>query len=290
MELDFSVQSFDTNKNTKHLDSNNYNLAPHSKEIKTYIKNPLKIKRVLLLFPPAFTIKSARDINPLPPIGIGMLAAVLEKKNYDVQILDCLVHGWDQEEESPTNRDIVRVGLTNKQIKTFIEEFKPDVVGVSCMFSVQHNIYPQVFEAIKSADPGIITVAGGAHVTVCSKEVLDDPHCDYIIAGEGEESIVDFLDAIQGKKSFEEVDGLGWENDSKKILNPKLNWLEDLDSLPFPAYHLLGLEQYFGLESSHGIRHSKEFAPIVTSRGCPAKCTFCSANKMFGYKFRTRSA
>ena len=90
MELDFSVQSFDTNKNTKHLDSNNYNLAPHSKEIKTYIKNPLKVKRVLLLFPPALTFKSARDINPLPPIGIGMLAAVLEKKNYDVQILDCL--------------------------------------------------------------------------------------------------------------------------------------------------------------------------------------------------------
>jgi len=264
---------------------------PQSKGPQTFIKTPSKVNKVLLLFPPAYTIKSSRDINPLPPIGIGMLASVLEKKNYEVKILDCLVRGWDQEEETEANKDIVRVGLTNQQIIKFIKEFKPDVVGVSCMFSVQHKIYPQVFEAIKSADPNIITVAGGAHVTVCSKEVLEDPHCDYIIAGEGEESIVDFLDAVQGKKNFEAVDGLGWsKNDSEQILNPKLKWLEDLDSLPFPAYHLLGLEQYFGLESSHGVRQSKEFAPIVTSRGCPAKCTFCSANKMFGYKFRTRSA
>ena len=290
MELDFSG-TVNRKVNENLLKKEKDSFVPQSKGPQTFIKTPSKVNKVLLLFPPAYTIKSSRDINPLPPIGIGMLASILEKKNYAVKILDCLVRGWNQEEETEANKDIVRVGLTNEQIKKFVEEFKPDVVGVSCMFSVQHKIYPQVFEAIKSADPGIITVAGGAHVTVCSKEVLEDPHCDYVIAGEGEESVVDFLDAIQGKKNFEAVDGLGWsKNDSEQILNPKLKWLEDLDSLPFPAYHLLGLEQYFGLESSHGVRHSKEFAPIVTSRGCPAKCTFCSANKMFGYKFRTRSA
>ena len=290
MELDFSG-SVDREVDKNFSKAEKRSIPPQSKGPQTFIKNPLKVNKILLLFPPAYTIKSSRDINPLPPIGIGMLASILEKKNYEVKILDCLVRGWDQEEKSQANKDIVRVGLTNTQIKNFVEEFKPDVVGVSCMFSVQHKVYPQIFKAIKSANPDIITLAGGAHVTVCSKEVLEDPNCDYIIAGEGEESIVDFLDTVQGKKSFESVDGLGWlKNESEQILNPKLKWIEDLDSLPFPAYHLLGLEQYFGLESSHGTRHAREFAPIVTSRGCPAKCTFCSANKMFGYKFRTRSA
>ena len=291
MELDFSVEPFDTAKNESPSNLGESNLVSQSQRNQTFIDKPLKVNKILLLFPPAYTIKSTRDINPLPPIGIGMLAAVLEKKKYDVQILDCLIRGWDQEEESPVNKDIVRVGLTDQQITEYIKEYKPDVVGVSCMFSVQHKVYPKVFAAIKAANPEIQTVAGGAHVTVCSKEVLEDPNCDYIIAGEGEESLVDFLDSLQGRKSFESVDGLGWKHEnSKHIINPKLHWIEELDSLPFPAYHLLGLEQYFGLEASHGIRHAKEFAPIVTSRGCPAKCTFCSANKMFGYKFRTRSA
>jgi magnesium-protoporphyrin IX monomethyl ester (oxidative) cyclase len=286
VELDFDVQPLDKEKI-----SSGDNQTLQYKGPQTFIETPLKVKKVLLIFPPAYTIKSARDINPLPPIGIGMLASILEKNKYQVEILDCLVRGWDQEEETQANKDIVRVGLSDDQIEEYIKEFKPDVVGVSCMFSVQHKIYPQIFAAIKSVNSSIITVAGGAHVTVCSKEVLEDPNCDYIISGEGEESIVDFLEAIQGRKSFESVDGLGWGKDnSDYILNPKLKWIEDLDSLPFPAYHLIGLEQYFGLESSHGIRHDKEYAPIVTSRGCPAKCTFCSANKMFGYKFRTRSA
>jgi magnesium-protoporphyrin IX monomethyl ester (oxidative) cyclase len=289
VELDFDVEPLDKIKNENVPSGDDQNLQ--YKGPQTFIGTPLKVKKVLLLFPPAYTIKSARDINPLPPIGIGMLASILEKNNYQVGILDCLVRGWDQEEETQANKDIVRVGMTDDQIEEYIKEFKPDVVGVSCMFSVQHKVYPQIFAAIKSANANIITVAGGAHVTVCSKEVLEDPNCDYVITGESEESLVDFLEVLQGRKTFESVDGLGWvKENSDYVINPKVKWIEDLDSLPFPAYHLIGLEQYFGLESSHGIRHEKEYAPIVTSRGCPAKCTFCSANKMFGYKFRTRSA
>jgi anaerobic magnesium-protoporphyrin IX monomethyl ester cyclase len=289
VELDFDAQPLDKIKNEDVPSGDDKSLQ--YKGPQTFIGTPLEVKKVLLLFPPAYTIKSARDINPLPPIGIGMLASILEKNNYQVGILDCLVRGWDQEEETLANKDIVRVGMTDDQIEEYIKEFKPDVVGVSCMFSVQHKVYPQIFAAIKSANANIITVAGGAHVTVCSKEVLEDPNCDYVISGESEESLVDFLEVLQGRKTFESVDGLGWvKENTDYVINPKLKWIEDLDSLPFPAYHLIGLEQYFGLESSHGIRHEKEYAPIVTSRGCPAKCTFCSANKMFGYKFRTRSA
>ena len=197
MELDFSVPSSSLEESGNLSKAGDPNFAPQPKGPQTFIKNPSRINKVLLLSPPAYTIKSSRDINPLPPIGIGLLAAVLEKNNYQVKILDCLVRGWNQEEETLANKDIVRVGLSNDQIKKYIQEYQPDVVGVSCMFSVQHKIYPKIFAAIKSANPNIITVAGGSHVTVCSKEVLEDSNCDYIIAGEGEESFLDFLDTIQ---------------------------------------------------------------------------------------------
>jgi len=255
----------------------------------THIRKPVKLKKILLIFPPAYSLQHPRDISPLPPLGIGLLAALCEKRGFQVDILDALIQGW--ENETPTaNPDVVRVGLTDAQIKKAVQEYDPDLVGVSCMFSVQHKIYPRILSVIKSANPEIITVAGGAHVTVCQEEVLKDPNCDYIIQGEAEESFVDLLDAIQGKKPFESIDGLGWKGDNSKILlNPKTKWLEDLDQIPFPAYHIMKLEQYFGLQATHGRRHASKFAPIVTSRGCPAKCTFCSANKMFGYKFRKRS-
>ena len=63
----------------------------------------------------------------------------------------------------------------------------------------------------------------------------------------------------------------------------------DLDSIPFPAYHLMELDKYFGLDTSHGMRHRTRFSPIITSRGCPAKCTFCSANRVWGDNYRLRS-
>ena len=253
------------------------------------IEKPVKVKKILLIFPPAYTLKHQRDVNPLPPLGIGFLAAVGEKKGFQMDILDALIQGW--ETEIPTaNPDIVRIGLTDDEIKKAIQEFEPDLVGLSCMFSVQHKIYPRILSVIKSASPKIITVAGGAHVTVCQEDVLKDPNCDFIISGEAEESLFELIEAIHGKRTFDSVDGLGWKNeDSELTIKHKEKWLQDLDKIPFPAYHIMKLERYFGLQASHGKRHENKFAPIVTSRGCPAKCTFCSANKMFGYKFRKRS-
>ena len=165
------------------------------------------------------------------------MAAICEKKGFQVDILDALIQGW--ETELPTSHsDIVRVGLTDAEIKKAIEDFEPDLVGLSCMFSVQHKIYPHIFSIIKSVNPKIITVAGGAHVTVCQEDVLGDPNCDYIISGEAEESFVELIDAIQGKTTFESVDGLGWKNNGSELtIKPKLKWLDDLDQIPFPAYH-----------------------------------------------------
>lgn len=248
-----------------------------------------KINRVLLIFPPAYCFKSPRDINPIPPMGLGYLAANAKKHGYQVKIYDCLLEGWDHEEDSE-KENIIRVGSSDEEISKTIREFKPDFVGVSCQFSRQHKIYPHIFSLIKSIDKNIITMGGGAHVTVLPELVLGNDHCDYILQGEAEESLVSFLKAKNNHSPLNFVDGLGWKNtDGSLVINPKTQWISDLDTLPFPDYDAMGLTKYYGLTASHGIRHEKEYSAVITSRGCPARCTFCSANKVWGWKYRSRS-
>ena len=248
----------------------------------------MPLDRILLIAPPAFTGRLLRDINPFPPMGLGYLASMAESVGIQVQILDCLMLGWNHEELE--GGELVRVGLSDKEIQNYILRFKPNLVGVNCQFSKQHRIYHRMFSLVKELDPSIVVVAGGPHATVCPEAVLQDSNCDYLISGEGEYSFRDLIVAIRGGTGTAHIDGLGWKTGNSLHFNSKHELILDLDSLPFPAHHLMNLDKYFGLhEESHGIRHRKRFCPIITSRGCPANCTFCSACKVWGDKYRMRS-
>ncbi len=247
----------------------------------------MNIKKILLISPPAYTFKTHRDINPLPPMGLGYIASVAENLDIEVEILDCLVEGWDVEEDAGDL--LIKVGLSDKAIKGRLEAFKPDIVGINCQFSRQHKIYHKMLSLVKEFNPKCITIVGGAHATVCPEDILKDPSCDFVLIGEAEESFKDLLLALNEDKDIEKVDGLGWKTKGKLHVNEKRKWTEDLDSIQFPAYHLMGLDKYFGLNASHGIRLKEKFSPIITSRGCPAKCTFCTAKKVWGMKYRVRS-
>ena len=247
----------------------------------------MKVRKLLLISPPAFTFKAPRDVNPLPPMGLGYLASVAEGLGTEVRILDCLVRGWTHEEE--VNDQLVRVGLSEKDIEAQIRDFNPDMIGINCQFSRQYKIYHSLFALVKKVDPAIVTIAGGPHATVCPEEVLGDPHCDFIILGEAETSFRDLITALNTGKDIASIDGLGWKSKGQLNINPKQNMIADLDSIIFPAYHLMDLDRYFGLSESHGPRHKKRFAPIITSRGCPAQCTFCSAHRVWGRRYRVRS-
>lgn len=220
-------------------------------------------------------------------MGLGYLASVVENMGIEVRILDCLIRGWDHEEK--VNDRLIKVGLSDDEIEHFIREFKPDLVGINCQFSRQYKIYHHLLDLVKRIPPECITIAGGPHVTVCPTEILKDPNCDFILIGEAEESFKDLIQALIQGTDLHSIDGLGWKSNGDMILNDKQKWITDLDSIAFPAYHIMELENYFGLPASHGMRHRKRFSPIITSRGCPAKCTFCSAYKVWGRRYRLRS-
>lgn len=250
------------------------------------------IKKILLIEPPItrpsdFGAKKIR-IGIVPPLGLAYMAAVLEKNNFDVKICDFLIDG--QLEGVSYKEKFLRYGLSDDEIKNEIKIFSPDLVGVSCLFSAKEMDLLNVCRIVKEINQKIITVAGGAHPTMKYNEVLKDINLDFVIMGEGEYSFLNLVNSLNNESDLSQVDGLAYKNRNEILLNPKTNYIENLDELPLPARHLLKMQKYINTSSPHSGVRRHPFTSMITSRGCPYRCTFCVIRNIWGGKARFRSA
>ena len=246
------------------------------------------ISRILLFMPPAITNKALIDINPAPPLGLGYIAAVLESLGKEVKIVDCLMEGWNVRES--VSGEIVRIGLSEDSIREIIRTSRPDIVSVNSQFTRQYKNAHAIYRIAKSVNPAIITIAGGAHPSVLPELALQDNNLDYVVLGEGELAIRELVMALEGDLGkIASIDGIGYRQDGEVRITKKTRFIEDLDTLPSPAWHLMNVEHYFGLDVCHGKRTCTRFFSIITSRGCPARCVFCTAFNVWGRKYRARS-
>ena len=246
-----------------------------------------KIGKVLLIQPP-FTIEKTIPKGAQPPLGLAYIAAVLEHEGYKVIIIDAVIEGFNHEDRVGESK--IRYGLSFDKIKSKIQEISPDLVGVSCPFTIQIDNANKICEIAKEVNENIITVMGGVHPTNMPKEVLKDKNIDLISIGESEYTFLDIVKSIESGKGVGEVDGIGYKKDGEIIINTKTKYIENLDDLPFPARHLLNMKKYFAMSKPHGISFMKSpNTSIVTSRGCPSNCVFCSIHTIWGKKYRTRS-
>jgi anaerobic magnesium-protoporphyrin IX monomethyl ester cyclase len=247
-----------------------------------------KMRKVLLIQPPLTTHidLSSEPKGVHPPLGLASLAAVLEN-DYDVQILDCVVEGY--ETEIQRDRKAIRYGLADREIAQRIEAFRPDVVGVSNLFSSGYREALEVCSLTKKLSPDILTVMGGPHPSALPEETLRQPAVDCVVIGEGEDT---FRKLLAGMKSrdFSNLDGIGLKLDGGIRIVPKTRFIENLDELPFPARHLLPMNKYFEIGEAFIMTRRKPFTPMNTSRGCTAQCTFCPVHATWGKRWRSRSA
>lgn len=206
------------------------------------------------------------------PIGLSLLAAVAEREGHTAKIVDLAVCK-NQQQSWPV-------------LETALEEGRWDLVGVTCM-TVEYTAAKLVADFIKTRHPDLPIVFGGQHPTIQSKQVLEEPGADYVVVGEGEETFRELVEVLQGTRRAEHVAGLGWKNNGQIVFNMPRAAIQDLDSVPFPAYHLLDIPEYFEIGTGRYAPRSKYCLQIFTSRGCPWKCIYC--HDLFGKKFRARS-
>ena len=250
--------------------------------------------KTLLINPPLTGMLVSQIDMSIEPLGLAYIAAVLEQNGYEVDILDALALGNEQLEKLPEGR--IRVGLTEAQIASYVENFAPGIVGIGCGFSVYASDSHRIAKCVKQVCPDAIITFGGAHSSIDPELVLRDTNVDIVVRGEGEITFLELVKCVEAGKDYSTIKGTVVRNKESETLiyNEPRELIKDLDELPFPARHLLPMEKYFEFQRKGRVMYRyymrKPIAGVVTSRGCPFNCIFCAVRTIWGRTWRGRSA
>ncbi len=263
--------------------------------------------RVLLIFPPSVATEATVGfISVGQPLGVAYLAAALREHGHEVAICDALEEGFVEGAARPTREPFTvqrvsagfaqraplgppfaegsfTVGLTIDEVMERIRAFRPDVVGLSAIFTSVALVSHEICRRTKALDPRIVTMMGGTHPSGQQRETLADPAIDYVVWGEGEHALPALVDALARGERRPTIPGVCFRGeDGTPVLHPP-GFIEDIDTIPFPAFDLLPMERYFNTAAEGRI------VKMITSRGCTYNCSFCSVPFMSQRTFRVRT-
>lgn len=218
--------------------------------------------KILFLSPPSKNLD-------FPPLGIAYLTSFLNKNSSHKAII---FEGH--------NRSF-------KEIIMAVKKIKPEIVGITINTSTRFDGLRMAKEIKRLFKISIIL--GGPHPTLMPEQILENySYVDYIVRNEGEHICLNLLNALEKKEELDKIKGISYRKEGKIIHNERAEPIRNLDKLPYPEYKFFDLKNY----SKHPL-HPKEFlkypaASIITSRGCPFNCTFCSSSHLWGHKIRFR--
>lgn len=202
-----------------------------------------------------------------PPINIALMASYLKRSGHEPFIYD-----FDWFEGGPD------------EMAKLILSHSPDVVGFTCL-TPRMEVTLRMAAKIKESAPKVKIVVGGAHINAVKERSLYTKDIDYAIYGESEEAFAELLKAIETNGDVSKIRNLVYRHGGKVVINPARPFIQNLDELPFPAWDLLKLEDYIDPAIFNGIHMG-----VMTARGCPWNCIFCSSGVIWGHKVRFRSA
>lgn len=205
--------------------------------------------------------------NLTPSLGLGYIASVLEQHGVQVRILDANLEA-----------------IYPKDLAAYLvrQGWRPKHIGITAT-SHTISISLAMAKACKEALPSAYVTLGGVHPTVLPEETLAAEGVDYVIKGEGEFS---YSELVTGRP-VEEIKGLSFKRDGRQVHNPPRPAIENIDTLPFPAFHLMPVDKYHPSLSTY---RQLPAMGVIGSRGCPSNCTYCASPAFWGRTVRFRSA
>ena len=214
--------------------------------------------RILLVNPPAINFYHRVGLR-MCPLGLGYVASVLKEAGYEIKIIDL---------------NVERINYRTYPFQKY------DLVGIS-VDTTRYPVSLKIAEAAKKK--GAKVIMGGPHVTFYDLEALLTQKVDYVVRGEGEYIMLELVRHLNNGKALDEINGITYRFGNQIIRNPAAPLVQNLDNIPFPARELLPMDRY--TNTLYG-RYSSS---MITSRGCPFNCEFCSCSAFSGIKWRTRS-
>lgn len=227
--------------------------------------------KVLLVSPALknMDVYQVRARGCMPPLNLMYIAAVLARGGHQAEIIDLYAEGLGEEEFLARAR-----------------KFGPDLAAFAT-YTASFDMAAAGARLLKKNFPGIKTAAGGIHASYLPAQCLRGGDFDCVVVGEGEQTVLELAGALAAGKDLSGVAGLVFMKDGRPFATPQRPLLEDLDSLPPPDYGLVDLSKYY-----LGITRAVSTAPaasVLTMRGCPYRCTFCSHHYGYGGRIRKRS-
>ena len=206
---------------------------------------------------------------PYSPLGIGYMAAVLREHGHQVHFIDCAIL------DEPYSQSIRRVKSLN-----------PDAIGITGSYTSQYSEMKKLSGMLHKLDIPIIL--GGVHVTFLPELCLKECKADFAVIGEGELTILELMDLWENKEKRKQIKGIAYIENNQFRINSKREFIENLDDLPFPAWDLIN-PLVFPSHAQRRIMKRYPVAPLITTRGCPFKCSYCASTNFWHQKFRRRS-
>ena len=246
-----------------------------------------KRARVCLIRPPSVVARFGLTLNATPPISLAYLAGSLAAAGHEAQLIDAVGEALDR--VTPGFRDDVLVnGLGVADIVARVDP-RTELIGISCLFSHEWPVIRELVAALATRFPGVPVVCGGEHATAAPEFSLETaPALAACALGEGEETVVDLADAVAAGRSLATVAGLvvRGEGGAPVRTSPRAR-IRAVDAIPLPRWDLTPIDRYLDRGYSFGVDRGRTM-PILATRGCPYRCTFCSSPQMWTTRYVTR--
>jgi radical SAM superfamily enzyme YgiQ (UPF0313 family) len=237
---------------------------------------------VCLIRPPAVETFRFSSLSITPPLGLACVAGAIEAAGHTVEVVDAVT-------SAPTRHTrYFRGYLVGLGFDDIVDRIPADTkaIGITVVFTHEWPAITRLAESIKQRLPDVPVILGGEHVSSMPEFCLLTSQADLLVMGEGEETVVELLDALDRGTPCAELLGIAYregtgDGTSDVVVNPRRERTLAIDDIPRPAWHLIDLDTYHQHRWMGGMYSSTKSVPILATRGCPYQCTYCSAPNMW---------